>query len=217
MTETCTSAGSTGPLDGVVTLVDGSTFCISGRTGDLFPEAAQGLFYRDTRILSTWQVRVQGTVPHVVMVLRAEPSQATFISRVPVGDQQTELLIERTRYLADGMNVFAVLYGVPVWGFAVLWIGLATALTVRTVRRGMPFALTWWSLTFPVGTFVTGTTQLALHTGLPAFRVAAAIAYVALLGTWCLVALRTFRGGLGGGLFAAPAPGPVRASKDPAR
>jgi putative transposase len=31
----------------------------------------------------------------------------------------------------------------------------------------MPFA-TWWSLTFPVGRFVTGTTQLAVHTGLPA-------------------------------------------------
>ena len=72
------------------------------------------------------------------------------------------------------MNVFAVLFGVPVWGFAVLWIALATELTVRTLRRGMPFALTWWSLTFPVGTFVTGTTQLANHTGLPAFKVAAA-------------------------------------------
>ena len=79
----------------------------------------------------------------------------------------------------------------------------------------MPFALTWWSLTFPVGTFVTGTTQLAVHTGLPAFRVAAAIAYVGLLGTWLLVAVRTFRGGLRGGLFAPPAADPIRAQKDP--
>jgi C4-dicarboxylate transporter/malic acid transport protein len=118
--------------------------------------------------------------------------------------------------LADGMSVFAVLYGVPVWGFAVLWIGLATALTVRTLRRGMPFALTWWSLTFPVGTFVTGTTQLANHTGLPAFRVAAAIAYLALLGTWGLVAVQTARGSLGGGLFTPPpAAGPIKAKKDP--
>jgi tellurite resistance protein TehA-like permease len=117
--------------------------------------------------------------------------------------------------LADGMGVFAVLYGVPVWGFAVLWISLATALTVRTARRGMPFGLTWWSLTFPVGTFVTGTTQLAIHTGLPAFRVAAAIAYVGLLSTWCLVAVRTFRGGLRGNIFAPPATGPIKAKKDP--
>jgi C4-dicarboxylate transporter/malic acid transport protein len=117
--------------------------------------------------------------------------------------------------VADGMSVFAILYGVPVWGFSVLWIALATSLTTRTLRRGMPFALTWWSLTFPVGTFVTGTTQLALHTGLPAFRVAAAIAYIGLLSTWLLVAVRTFRGGRQGALFAAPAGGAVRAQKDP--
>ena len=117
--------------------------------------------------------------------------------------------------IAENMNAFAILYGVPVWGFAVLWIALAASLTVRTLWRGMPFALTWWSLTFPVGTFVTGTTQLALHTGLPAFRFAAAIAYVGLLSTWCLVAVRTLRGGLRGNLFAPPSASPIHATKDP--
>ncbi len=118
--------------------------------------------------------------------------------------------------LASAMNVFAVLFGVPVWGFAVLWIALATQLTIRTLRRGMPFALTWWSLTFPVGTFVTGTTQLALHTGLPAFRVAATVAYAGLLCTWGLVAVRTARGSVGGHLFTTPpAAGPIKAIKDP--
>ncbi len=117
--------------------------------------------------------------------------------------------------LADGMALFGILYGVPVWGFAVLWIALATALTVRTLRRGMPFALTWWSLTFPVGTFVTGTSQLAAHTGLPAFRVAAVVAYMALVGTWLLVGARTLRGGLRGQLFAPPSANPVPAHKDP--
>lgn len=118
--------------------------------------------------------------------------------------------------VASGMHVFGILFGVPVWGFAVLWIGLATSLTIRTLRRGMPFALTWWSLTFPVGTFVTGTTQLALHTGLPLFTVAAVVAYAGLLLTWVLVALRTTRGSLRGSLFLPPVnTGPVKASKDP--
>jgi C4-dicarboxylate transporter/malic acid transport protein len=117
--------------------------------------------------------------------------------------------------LAGGMKVFAVLYGVPVWGFAVLWIALATSLTLRTLRRGMPFALTWWSLTFPVGTFVTGTTQLAVHTGLPAFRIAAAVAYIGLLATWILVTVRTARGSLRGNLFHPPSTTPVKAQKDP--
>jgi tellurite resistance protein TehA-like permease len=116
---------------------------------------------------------------------------------------------------ATGMRVFAVLFGVPVWGFAVLWIALATGLTVRTLRRGMPFALTWWSLTFPVGTFVTGTTQLAVHTGLPAVRVIAVASYAALIGTWILVAVRTAHGSLRGDLMrAAPSTAAVHAHKD---
>ncbi|OBH02709.1 TDT family transporter [Mycobacterium sp. E1747] len=120
------------------------------------------------------------------------------------------------RELAEDLNAFAILYGVPVWGFAVLWIALATALTVRTLRRGMPFALTWWSLTFPVGTFVTGTSQLAGHTHLPAFRVAAAIGYAGLLFTWLLVAVRTTRGSVRGNLLKLPpSTAPVKASKEP--
>lgn len=112
--------------------------------------------------------------------------------------------------LAAAMDLFAILYGVPVWGFAVLWIGLASLLTVRTARRGMPFALTWWSFTFPVGTFVTGTTQLAVHTGLPAYRWAAVLAYVGLLGAFGLVAVRTTLGSLRGELPRHPvATGPA--------
>ena len=120
------------------------------------------------------------------------------------------------RDIAKSMDAFAILYGVPVWGFAVLWIALAASLTVRTLRNGMPFALTWWSLTFPVGTFVTGTAQLATHTHLPAFRVGAAIAYAGLLFTWLLVGVRTARGSLSGNLMKVPpSAAPVKASKNP--
>jgi C4-dicarboxylate transporter/malic acid transport protein len=118
--------------------------------------------------------------------------------------------------LAEDMNAFALLYGVPVWGFAVLWIALAASLTARTLRRGMPFALTWWSLTFPVGTFVTGTSQLAGHSHLPAFKVAAVTAYAGLLFTWFLVTVRTARGSLRGNLLKLPpSSAPVKASKEP--
>jgi len=62
---------------------------------------------------------------------------------------------------AAGAAVFALLYGVPTWGFAMMWLALAAAITLRTARQGLPFALTWWSFTFPVGTCVTGTIALA--------------------------------------------------------
>jgi C4-dicarboxylate transporter/malic acid transport protein len=116
--------------------------------------------------------------------------------------------------IAKAMTTMAILFGVPVFGFIVLWAALATALTVRAVRRGMSFALTWWSFTFPVGTCVTGITGLALHTGLPAFSWAAVIAYGCLLAAWLTVALRTAAGTLSGRLLRAPEPsGPVVAAK----
>ncbi len=116
--------------------------------------------------------------------------------------------------IASALNTMAILYGVPVFGFVILWAALAGALTIRAHRRQMGFALTWWSFTFPVGTCVTGTTQLALHTGLPAFRWAAVIAYAGLLSAWLTVAIRTGLGSYTGRLLVRPAPsGPVVAAK----
>ena len=109
--------------------------------------------------------------------------------------------------LAVGMSIFAILFGVPVWGFAMLWAVLAASLTIRTMRKKMPFSLTWWSFTFPVGVTVTGTIRLAVQTGLPAFRWASAIGYVALLGAWLVVVVRTSHATGRGLLLRPPAPG----------
>jgi len=103
------------------------------------------------------------------------------------------------------LRAFALVYGVPVWGFAMLWLSLAAALTIRQLRRGLPFALTWWSFTFPVGTVVTGTSALATLTGLDALRVAAGLLFVLLLTAWAVVAARTVRA------FLAPEPLATRA------
>ncbi len=45
---------------------------------------------------------------------------------------------------------------------------------------------------------------------------AAVVAYVGLLCTWILVAIRTARGSLRGNLFQPPSTDPVKARKDPA-
>jgi C4-dicarboxylate transporter/malic acid transport protein len=102
---------------------------------------------------------------------------------------------------AAGAAVLGLLYGVPVWGFAMLWLVLAAAITARTARRGLPFALTWWSFTFPVGTCVTGTIALAARSGDQALRWASVILYLLLLAAWLTVAARTARGTATGRLF----------------
>jgi C4-dicarboxylate transporter/malic acid transport protein len=101
-------------------------------------------------------------------------------------------------------QVFALVYGLPMWGFAMLWFSLAAAITVRTIRRKLPFSLTWWSFTFPVGTVVTGTSALAVATGADVLIVVAGGLYLFLVVAWLAVASRTARGVYRGSLLQAP-------------
>ena len=55
-----TPVASLAHADGAVTLVEGQTFCLSGRTGDMSAEFPHGLFVLDTRVLSRWELRVGG-------------------------------------------------------------------------------------------------------------------------------------------------------------
>ncbi|MFE3590818.1 TDT family transporter [Streptomyces niveus] len=109
-------------------------------------------------------------------------------------------------------ETFAVLYGVPVLGFALLWLALAGAMVVRAVRRGMPFSMTWWAFTFPVGTCVTGAAGLARVTGLAALSWLAFGLFALLTAAWAVAWTRTVHGVVSGALPAAPpAPRPVTA------
>ncbi|MCX3289412.1 TDT family transporter [Streptomyces sp. NEAU-H22] len=110
---------------------------------------------------------------------------------------------------SDGFTALAVLYGVPVLGFALLWFCLATAHVVRARRHGMRFSMTWWSFTFPVGTCVTGAEALARHTGLVLYAGPAVLLYAVLVAAWGTAVVGTVRGLLRGELLAAPPPAPV--------
>jgi C4-dicarboxylate transporter/malic acid transport protein len=111
---------------------------------------------------------------------------------------------------STALPAFGIVYGVPVWGFALLWGAIAGAITLRTAREHLPFSLTWWSFTFPVGTCVLGTSELALRTGSNLFNLTAVVFYLGLVTAWITVALRTARGSLRGTLFlGAPAAVPT--------
>ncbi|MFF5026598.1 TDT family transporter [Streptomyces collinus] len=108
-----------------------------------------------------------------------------------------------------GLGVFAVLYGVPVMGFALLWLALAAVHVARARRRGMGFSMTWWAFTFPVGTCVTGAAALARHTGLAVYEGLAVGLYALLVAAWLAAGAGTVRGLLSGELPAAPRPAPA--------
>jgi C4-dicarboxylate transporter/malic acid transport protein len=102
-------------------------------------------------------------------------------------------------------EAMGLVYGAPMWGFAMLWLALAAAVTIRTARQGLPFSLTWWSFTFPVGTVVTGTSGLAAITHANFLITAAVVLYVGLVLAWLTVATRTALGTYRGHLLAQPA------------
>ncbi|MBA0050713.1 C4-dicarboxylate ABC transporter [Streptomyces sp. AJS327] len=103
----------------------------------------------------------------------------------------------------------AVLYGAPVLGFALLWLGFAGALVLRAARSGMGFAMTWWSFTFPVGTCVTGSAALWRHTGAAVFGWLSCALFALLLAAWATVLPRTAYRLFSGALPPAPRPAPV--------
>jgi glycogen debranching enzyme len=91
---------------GTTTLIEGITFCICGRSGDIRAGADQGLFYRDTRFVSRWELTVDGQALEPLTVSTAAPYAGTFVSRRPPrpGTADSTLLVVRKRYVGNGMR-----------------------------------------------------------------------------------------------------------------
>ncbi|WP_067169323.1 amylo-alpha-1,6-glucosidase [Microtetraspora niveoalba] len=89
-----------------VTVVEGSSFCVSGRNGDITPGGAQGVYHADTRLLSRWELRVDEAPIEPLQVLPAEPYHSIFMSRARPrpGRAESTLLVFRDRYVGGGLR-----------------------------------------------------------------------------------------------------------------
>ncbi|MDP9817264.1 amylo-alpha-1,6-glucosidase [Spirilliplanes yamanashiensis] len=107
MTQPWTFAGAPGaaPAAGTVTLVEGSTFCISEQNGDVAAGHAQGLFVRDTRVLAGWRLTVDGRPAEALAAHVTDPYAAVFVGRLPPpGGGDSRLVTVRERWVGDGMR-----------------------------------------------------------------------------------------------------------------
>ena len=97
---------SLGSPTGTVTLVEGSSFCISGRSGDVVPGSPHGLFFRDTRFLSRLELRVNGQQPEPLAAEVMEPFSASFVlrTRPRSGHVDSALVVFRSRHVGRGMR-----------------------------------------------------------------------------------------------------------------
>ncbi len=133
MTEAWVFDGEAAPVGGgTVTLVEGTSFCLCDNAGDIGPGAPQGLFFRDTRILSTWQLRIDDDLIEPLTVIENSSYHATFVGRARPrpGQAESTLLVERHRFIGAGMREDVVLSNLG---------GEPAACTV-TIRAGADFA-----------------------------------------------------------------------------
>ncbi|MFD0362295.1 glycogen debranching N-terminal domain-containing protein [Nocardia sp. GCM10030253] len=89
-----------------VTLVEGSTFCISETGGGISPHRPEGLFVRDTRVLSRWRLTVDGLRPQPLTVQYSDPYSATLLARTAPrpGRADSTALVIVGRHVGDGMR-----------------------------------------------------------------------------------------------------------------
>lgn len=89
-----------------VTIVEGSSFCVSGPDGDMEPDRPHGLFMHDTRLLSKWSTRVNGLPLEMLSAMVHEPYHATILARAHHGDGEPDgsLLIRRERWVGAGLR-----------------------------------------------------------------------------------------------------------------
>jgi glycogen debranching enzyme len=91
---------------GLVTLVEGSTFCVAGRSGNIDPGGGQGLFFLDTRLASRFQLHVDDRPVEPLSVQLEDPFSAVHVSRrwPPAGRADAQVVITRHRYVGRGMR-----------------------------------------------------------------------------------------------------------------
>ena len=103
--------------------------------------------------------------------------------------------------VAQGIGVIA---GLTLWGFGLWWLLLATLITVRYWRAGVPFNLGWWGYTFPLGVYTVTTFRLGTTLDIGFFGIFGAVLTVALAAMWLLVSAKTLAGAWRGNLFVSP-------------
>jgi glycogen debranching enzyme len=90
-----------------VTLVEGSSFCISSHSGDISSEGGtNGAFYQDTRVVSRWILRINGALREPLVAHRPDAYEATFVGRArwPDGRFDSPLVVRQERHIGPGLQ-----------------------------------------------------------------------------------------------------------------
>ena len=99
---------------------------------------------------------------------------------------------------------FGIIVGILLWGTGMWWLLLATLITIRYFRAGVPFNLGWWGYIFPLGVYSVATLKLGVLLKMPIFSVLGTALVIVLTVMWVFVMALTLYRGWRGQLFFSP-------------
>ncbi len=109
-------------------------------------------------------------------------SPTIWINLGPIGAGTVALvnLIKNSPFITMHEPFF--IFGFLFWGFGIWWIIMAIAMTLHYIKRlKLPYAMSWWAFTFPLGAYVA-----ASHTISSIFKIQL-IDYIGFALYWLLV------------------------------
>jgi glycogen debranching enzyme len=91
---------------GPVTAVNGQSFCVSGADGDVTPSLPQGLLVLDVRVLSQWELRIDGARLEALGASVPVSHESRFVGRGAPrhGQSDPDLVVFRRRSVDQGMR-----------------------------------------------------------------------------------------------------------------
>jgi C4-dicarboxylate transporter/malic acid transport protein len=91
------------------------------------------------------------------------------------------------------------------WGFAAWAFVMAVVIVITYLRHfDLPYALSWWAYTFPLGALSVATGTAWKVSGIEVIHTSYLVAILALLGAWIVVTVRTVHAMWTGKVFESP-------------
>lgn len=115
-----------------------------------------------------------------------------WIHLAPIGVIPVSLLnlLDQLPYTAAREMTLVVM--LLIWGFGVWWLIMSILLTIAVLRVGqLPFTLSWWGFTFPLGAFVAEGLRLNQETGGSGFLGISVISWILLWALWLITVIKT--------------------------
>ncbi len=128
-----------------------------------------------------------------------------WIHLAPIGVIPVSLLLVVEQLPFPALREAAIVLMLLVWGFGVWWLVMASLLTLAARAAGqLPFALSWWGFTFPLGAFAGESLRLKALLGWHSAYAIGVVAWLLLCFLWAVTLLRTARGVASGAIFQPP-------------